>query len=60
MERTQHYLRHFRPNYQDCQGLQAYFHMILDSNLPEASIGLRHISKNVEREEYNNKMMPDT
>ena len=60
MERTQHYPRHFRPNYQDYQGLQAYFHMIPDSNLPEASIGLHHISKNVEREECNNKMMLDT
>ena len=60
MERTQHYPRHFRPSYQGYQGLQAYFHMIPDSNLPEASIGLHHISKNVEREECNNKMMLDT
>ena len=59
-ERTQHCLRHFQPSYRGCLVWLEYFRMNPGLNLPEASIGLHHISKNVEREECNNKMMLDT
>ena len=59
VERTQHCLRHFRPGYRGCLVWLEYFHMNPGLNLPEASIGLRHILKNVEHVVYSNRKRQD-